>query len=102
MWEKLLEEFSMYPRDICTVPKLQVEPKWFHVYVEHGNLYVERAKTHEPSSTIKHRLRLNSEELDGMKQLYDRRKAGEAISALATQQSWMSVYWYGIFSELGL
>lgn len=102
MWNKILKEFSENPRDVHTVPKVKKEPKWFFVYEEYGNIYIEKAREHKPSSSIQHRLRLKKEEIEIMKNLYDKRDAGESVSYLATKNSWMSVYWYGIFAEMNL
>ena len=102
MWNKILKEFSENPRDVHTTPKVKKEPKWFLVYEEYGNIYIEKARSHEPSSSIQHRLRLKKEEIEIMKNIYDKRNEGESVSHLATKSSWMSVYWYGIFAEMNL
>lgn len=60
MWSKILREFSENPRDVHTIPKVKKEPMWFFVYEEYGNIYIEKARSHEPSSSIQHRLRLRN------------------------------------------
>ena len=101
MYATIVENFQAAPRDIHTVP-LKGEPHWFYVYAENGNLYVEAARTHTPSSTIKGRRLLVSAECAMMMDIYQRRKKGEAVSKEATKATRCQVYWYGIFAELGL
>lgn len=102
MWDEIVKEFTKNPRDVHTVPMNNKKPRWFFVYTENGKIYIDEARNHVPSSSLKQRLVLHKDELEIMKELYKRRKLGEKVSKLAIDNSRMSVYWYGIFADLNI
>ena len=100
-YRALLDEYFAHPRDVCTVPLDHREPKWFYVYAEFGNLYVEVARTHGNSSSLKKRALLKEAQFDAMLDIYRRRLAGEPVSREAESVTFQQVYWYGVFSDMG-
>ena len=102
-WEEILKSYTTNPRDVHTQPLAKRTALWFYVYVEEGKLYVDRAKNNEPSSSLSKRRMLSSssEKCDIMYDIYKRRKAGEAVSKEATGITVNSIYWYGIFADMG-
>ena len=52
MWEEIIKSFKENPRDVHTKPLSRRPVLWFNVYVENGKLYVDRAKTETPSSSL--------------------------------------------------
>ena len=101
MWEKIIKEFKVNPRDIHTVPMRKREPKWFFVYVEDEKLYIESARYHMPKSNIK-KIKMDKNKFDCMLEIYHRRLKGEKVTGDAMKNSGTSVYWYGIFAEIKL
>lgn len=101
-YKDLLKEFRQNPRDVITVPLTNRNGRWFYVYEENGFIYVDCAKSKKPSSSISTPRKLNENEFDDILSLYQLRKKGVSTSAEATQITYNHVYWYGIFSELGL
>lgn len=102
MYKDLVSSFENEPRDVCTVPLRKKEPLWFYVYSNDGNLFVEVAKYHTNSSSIKKCRLLKEIECDKMMDIYHRRKRGEAVSKEAVATTRNQIYWYGVFSDLGL
>jgi len=101
-YNQLLEDFSENPRDICTVPLTNKEPVWFYVFTKNGALFVDKAKFHNNSSSIVKSRELKETECSAMLDIYHRRQKGEAVSRVAAEITRNQVYWYGVFSELGL
>lgn len=101
MYKKLVENFKLNPRDVHTVPIARKDFKWFYVFTNNDNLYVESAHYHNPKCSVKIRL-LQEKECNEILSLYHRRSCGEQISAEAQACTHSQVYWYGIFAELNL
>lgn len=102
MWTAIVEEFSKKPRDIHTVPIQKREPKWFFVFCQKGNVYIESAHEYEPASDITGKRMMNKDEFEDMLEIYHRRCNGEQVSQEAQDRTINQVYWYGIFAELKL
>lgn len=98
-WEEIVLSYSKNPRDVKTVP-FNRAGIWFYVYVENGSIYIENAKNHSDSSSIKIRRKLKKENLDAILSLYYRRKRGESVAQEATEITYNQVYWYGIFADM--
>ena len=103
MWENIIASYTTSPRDVHSVPLLRKDTLWFYVYVENGKLYVDCAKERTPSSNLSKRRMLSSsmEKCSIMYDIYLRRKTGEPISGEATKITVNSIYWYGIFADMG-
>ena len=53
MYQELVREFLIEPRDVCTVPVQRDRTGiWFHVFSENGAVYVRSAEYKTPSSRI--------------------------------------------------
>ena len=100
-YRELVSEFSKNPRDVHTVPLTRREHKWFYVFVDGDVLCVESAHNHTPRSSLKKR-KLPEKECENMLLLYRERKSGKSVSAEAHSYTYSQVYWYGVFSALGL
>lgn len=88
-----------YPSEIQKVR----ECIWdFSENTENGTVFVTVSKEHEPKCSIKMPRPLKKEECGELYELYLRRKKGEHISGEATAATRNQVYWYGIFSDMGL
>ena len=70
----LVNSFMNNPRDVSTKPITNRLGKWFYVYAENGNIYIESARNHSNSSRISGRRKLENEKFDAMLLLYKRRK----------------------------
>ena len=101
-WNDLVCSYSKNPRDVVTVPTTNRAGKWFFVSAVNGKIVVKNATAHAESSQIKGKRTLRSEELEAMLDLYHRRQKGEGVFAEAASTTVNQVYWYGIFSDLGL
>lgn len=98
----LVNSFIDNPRDICTKPIINRAGKWFYVYVENGKIVIDAAREHEPKSTISKPRILFEKEIEEIYELYIKRKQGHSVSDKAASVTRNQVYWYGIFSEMGL
>ncbi len=101
-YKDLLNEFRQNPRDVITIHMNGSSGKWFYVFEDNDFLYVDCAISKKPSSLISTPRKLNENEFDDILSLYQLRKKGAAVSAEASRITNNQVYWYGIFSELGL
>lgn len=102
IYQDLVNEYLARPRDVCTVPLDRRSPKWFFVYSEDGVLFVESGRHHANASSLKRRAKLSETQLDTMLDIYHRRQQGEAVTAEAQAATFQKVYWYGIFSDMGM
>ena len=101
MYKKLIEDFKYNPRDVHTSPLMNKNYKWFYVFVDKNNLYIESAKNHNPNCLVKRRP-LQEKECNDILSIYHRRLSGERVSAEAQKCTRSQVYWYGIFADLNL
>lgn len=102
LWTKIVEEFSKNPRNVQTRPTDGRTPKWFFVGVDNEAVYVEKGRAFDHNSAIKGKRYLEKEKLNVMLDLHKRRKMGESVSVAASATTQNQVYWYGIFTELGV
>ena len=94
VWNKILSSYSENPRDVLTFGKR----KYFYVYVEKGDVYIERGREHENASAISVRRPLDKKNLEVIYEKYKTNvKAGKIIDI-----TFHSVYWFGIFRDLNL
>lgn len=101
-YDDLVNSLNSNPRDIVTVPMNNRKGKWFYAFAENGTVFVTVSKEHEPKCSIKMPRPLKKKECGELYELYLRRKKGEHISGEATAATRNQVYWYGIFSDMGL
>ena len=101
-YDDLVNSLSSNPRDIVTVPMNNRKGKWFYAFAENGTVFVTVSKEHEPKCSIKMPRPLKKEECGELYELYLIRKKGEHISGEAIAATRNQVYWYGIFSDMGL
>ena len=101
MYGKIVKEFINNPRDIHTIPIHSKTYRWFYVFVNDGNIYVEPGHNNSPKCTVKKRL-LPKKECNEILRIYHRRMHGEQVSKEAQNCTHSQVYWYGIFSAMNL
>ena len=99
MYDTIVKEFTLNPRDVHTVPISGKNYKWFYVFVENGQLYVEMSHDHFPKCHVKKR-NLLEKECGRIFEIYQRRLKGESVSKEAQKCTRSQVYWYGIFHEI--
>lgn len=99
-WQTIYESFKENPRDIRTTPKGNRQPRWFFVYSEKGNVYIDNAREHNYSSKIKQRRKLDKDNFEKMIVLYDKRNHGVPVSEKACAITFNQVYWFGILCDL--
>lgn len=98
----LLNSYINNPRDVSTQPLTKRAGKWFYVYVENGNIYIDVAKEHAPKCSISKPRKLFEKEMEEIYTLYIKRKQGHSVSTQAAAITMNQVYWYGIFNDMGL
>ena len=98
----LVNSFMNNPRDVSTKPITNRLGKWFYVYAEDGKIYVDVAREHVPICSISKPRILFEKEIEDIYELYIRRKQGHTVSNQAAEITMNQVYWYGIFSDMGL
>lgn len=98
----LVNNLMKHPRDISTKPVTNKAGKWFYAYVENGKVFVDVARKHTPTCSISKPRVLLEKEIEDIYELYIRRKQGHAVSKQAADVTRNQVYWYGIFSDMGL
>ena len=99
-WQTIYESFKGNPRDVRTTPKGNSQPRWFFVYSENGNVYIDNAREHNYSSKIKQRRKLDKDNLEKMIELYDKRNHGVSVGEKARAVTFNQVYWFGILCDL--
>ena len=99
-FNELIESFSRYPRDVCSVPLVKRQPVWFYVNVESGKIWINEARAHKNSSRLAARRELKESEYDDLWELFQRRKDGDPVSGPAHEKSRNSIYWFGIFADM--
>lgn len=99
---ELVNSFINNPRDVITNPTIKKSGKWFYVYVEKGRIVVDVAKEHIPKCTMSKSRILWEKEFEDIYALYIQRKQGISVSKQASETTRNQVYWYGIFSDMGL
>ena len=57
VWQSIFNSFAQNPRDVQTVPKSR-DGKWFFVYTDKGNVFMESGRAHKDACKIKGRRRL--------------------------------------------
>jgi len=98
----LVNSFMNDPRDISTKPITNRLGKWFYVYVENGKIVIDVAREHTPKCSISKPRILFEKEIEDIYELYVQRKQGHSVSKQAADVTMNQVYWYGIFSDMGL
>ena len=98
----LVNNLMKHPRDISTKPVTNKAGKWFYAYAENGKVFVDTARKHTPTCSISKPRVLLEKEIEDIYELYIRRKQGHAVSKQAADVTRNQVYWYGIFSDMGL
>lgn len=101
-FQDIIREFSSNPRDVKTIPLRNKKAVAFYVYVNNNDLFVTKAKYEKNSSRLSKARKIQKNEYSDMLDIYHRRCNGEKVSKEAGQRTVSQVYWYGIFSELGL
>ena len=91
IWDLVYAYISATPGDIQTVSR----KIWFNAYAENGNVYIESAASHAPSSRITVRRRLDKENADTVYALYKKGAAWKE-TAKATRNY---TYWQAIFDK---
>ena len=94
VWNLIADSYSKNPRDVLTYGKR----KYFFVYVEENDIYIESGRTHKNASDIKTRRKIDKSNAETIYAAY---KAGSKPSELLNV-TYNSVYWFGIFRDLGL
>lgn len=94
IWIKVLKSYEKAPRDVLT----HGGRKYFYVYAEKGDVYVESGRMHKNASKISVRRRLDKENLE---EIYENYVEGAKPSEIL-DITYNSVYWFGIFRDLGL
>ena len=94
VWNEIVTSYSKNPRDVLTFGKR----KYFYVYEKDGDVYIESGRNHENASEIKTRRMLDKSNLENV---YEKYKSGVKPSKIL-DITFNSVYWFGIFRDLGL
>ena len=94
IWNIIVESFSETPRDVLTYGRR----KYFYVFVENDDVYIESGREHKNISNIKVRRKLDSQNFD---EVYEKYKSGAKPSEILNI-TYNSAYWFGIFRELNL
>ena len=94
IWNLIKNSYLDNPRDVLTFGGR----KYFYVYTEGDNVYLESGRNHSNSSNLS-----TSHILDKAKIniIFDAYKAGSKPSEI-TDITFNSVYWFGIFKDLKL
>lgn len=100
-YNDLVNNYRDTPKEIPTAPLVRRSPTWFKVYEHRGTIYIASGEAHPNASSICPDRRLNPGEFSEMLELYLMRKQGKPVSRLA-KKSINSVYWFGIFNDLGI
>lgn len=94
IWILIKNSYSVNPRDVLTYGGR----KYFYVYAQVDNVYLESGRNHPNGSNISSTRTLDKENLNAVFEEY---KSGSKPSDV-TEITFNSVYWFGIFKDLKL
>lgn len=92
IWSLIKNSYSVNPRDVLT----SGGRKYFYVYTDGDNVYLESGRNHADSSVIAKRRALDKEKLND---IYNAYKEGAKPSDIK-DITFNSVYWFGVFKDL--
>lgn len=76
-WNKIIATLRDTHMEISTVPSNNRKPLWFAAYVENGDLYVQNATIHKPSTNISQRRKITKRDFETVYPYYHRWASGE-------------------------
>ncbi len=99
-WQIIYNSFKENPRDVKTNPQRNNAPRWFYVYAQGCDIFIDTARAHSNSSKITQRRPLDKCNFEKMLELNDKRNRGFSVSSEATDITRNQSYWYGIFRDI--
>lgn len=76
-WKMIIDQLQGVPAEIATVPSNKKEPLWFTASIDKGNLYIQSAINHKPSSMISKRRKISRKDFETVYSYYHRWANGE-------------------------
>lgn len=76
-WKVIVNGLQETPTEIATIPSNKKEPLWFLASIDKGNLYVQSANIHKPSSRISKRRKISEKDFETVYSYYHRWANGE-------------------------
>ena len=98
-WQIIYNSFKENPRDVKTNPQRNNAPRWFYVYAQGGDIFIDVARAHSNSSKINQCRKLDKCNFEKMLELNDKRNRGGSVKYEASKM-WNQSYWYGIFRDI--
>jgi len=77
IWKRIVAQLQEAPVELRTVPSNKREPLWFCVVGKNGDLYVQNARSHEPSVRLSQCRRISKREFLSVYPHYQRWVKGE-------------------------
>lgn len=77
VWSKIMSSLKEMPNEVATVPSNNKEPLWFNAYIENGDLFVQNAITHRPSTQMSKSRKISRKDFDTVYCYYHRWANGE-------------------------
>lgn len=96
------QSYSERPRDVATTPQRNTAPRWFYVYSDGKNVFVESGHEHINKSKITNRIILDKNSIIDIYSMYCQYKRGLMLRKEIRDRNRNSSYWFGIFSDLHL
>ena len=77
IWNKIISSLVETPAEVSTVPSNNKEPLWFNAFIENGDLYVQNAVSHRPSTQMSKSRKISKKDFDIVYSYYHRWANGE-------------------------
>lgn len=95
--------YSEQPRDVATMPKNNKEPKWYYVYTDGSDIFIDSGWFHTINkSRVKPHTKLDKHNLGKIHEMFNRYKLGLVKRHEIRDMNYSSSYWFGIFKDLQL
>jgi len=77
IWNNIIAQLSDSSEEIATVPRNSREPLWFSASIENGNLYINNATNHRPSTSLSIKRKISKSDFEKVYPYYFRLADGE-------------------------
>lgn len=77
VWINIMTSLNDMPLELSTVPSNNKEPLWFNAFIENGDLFVENAVNHRPSTQMSKVRKISKKDFDTVYSYYYRWASGE-------------------------
>ena len=98
-WKIMINKLTEEKQEFHTVPKTNKKPVWFEAESDGKDIFVNSAKSNEPSSKISSTRKLKYNNFIEVYPLYIKRENGEKVSQEVTNKTVNQVYYFSLIKQ---